>query len=134
MKRFLTIATVVTLSLASVQQSLARDAAQNTDLPKVDYQIGKIQPVGQGLAIPVTNRGFAMSPQTTVSVAIYNADNRQLIATKSLRVQAMRSNQTSRAIFVPPNVGHGIMVRAMVDPGNRVPESNERNNQTTSRH
>ncbi|MAT72954.1 MAG: hypothetical protein CMJ58_26020 [Planctomycetaceae bacterium] len=34
----------------------------------------------------------------------------------------------------PPNTGRKILVRATVDPGNRVQESNERNNTTASKH
>jgi len=124
----------ITLGLAVALVGLQHGYAQNSGLPKVDYKIGRIQPLGQGLAIPVTNRGFAISPQTRISVAIYNAQNRQLLTTKSLSVPAMQPNQTRRAIVVPPSPGQAILVRAMVDPGNQVQESNERNNKTASRH
>ena len=134
MYRILSMAIVFTLALIGQQQIHAQRSGQNPGLPKVDYQIGQIRPLGQGLSIPVTNRGFATSPQTKVSVAIYNAKNRQLITTKSLRLAAMRPNQMRRAIFVPPNPGQPILVRAMVDPGNQVQELNERNNKTSSRH
>ena len=134
MQRILLIAVGLTLALGSLQHAHAQRSGQNQGLPKVDYQIGRIQPLGQGLAIPVTNRGFVMAPQTKVSVAIYNAQNRQLLTTKSLRLAAMQPNQTRRAIVVPPSPGQAILVRAMVDPGNQVQESNERNNQIASRH
>ena len=124
----------LTVSFIGLQQADAQQPRQNEGLPKVDYQIGRIQPLGQGLAIPVTNRGFVISPNTTVSVAIYDLRSRRLLTTKRLRVPAMHSGQTKRAIFVPPTPGQPIMVRATVDPGNRVRESNERNNSTASRH
>lgn len=100
----------------------------------MDYLIGQIRPLGQGLAIPVTNAGFAMSPKTSISVAIYDLQSRRLLATKNVAVAALHPNQTRRAIVVPPNTGRKILVRATVDPGNRVQESNERNNTTASKH
>ncbi|MEQ8615368.1 MAG: CARDB domain-containing protein [Lacipirellulaceae bacterium] len=134
MQRITSIALGLALATVSLQQANAAESGLNQQLPKVDYAIGRIKPVGQGFAIPVTNRGFAMSPQTTISVVIYNAQNRQLLATKNLRVAPLKSNQTRRSIFVPPTPGQAILVRAMVDPGNRVQESNERNNNVVSRH
>lgn len=134
MKSFTSLALGLTFALVGLAQANAADSGLNQQLPKVDYAIGRIKPVGQGFAIPVTNRGFALSPQTTISVAIYNAKNRQFLATKNLRVAPLKSNQTSRAIFVPPTPGQAILVRAMVDPGNKVQESNERNNSVVSKH
>ena len=90
--------------------------------------------VSQGLAIPVTNRGFVISPNTTVTVAIYDLRSRRLLTTKSLSVPAMQPNQTRRVIVVPPSPGQAILVRATVDPRNRVKETNERNNSTASQH
>ncbi len=134
MKRLLAIAVVMTLALTGLQQAQAQRSGRNADLPKVDYQIGRISPLGQGLAIPVTNRGFAMSPKTKMTVAIYDAKNRQLLQSKSLTVSAMKPNQTRRTIVVPPRPGQPILVRATVDPRNQVQESNERNNSIASRH
>ena len=129
MQRILTIMFGLTLVVSNLQETHAQDPG----LPKVDFQVGQIQPVGQGLAIPVTNGGFAMSPNTTVSVVIYDMQ-RRLLKTESLNVPAIQPNQTRRVIFVPPSPGQAIMVRAIVDPGNRVQETNERNNQTASQH
>lgn len=134
MQRFLLTAVVAAIALLGVRQTQAQKSGQNSGLPKVDYKIGRISPLGQGLAIPVTNRGFAMSPPTKVTVAIYDAKNRQLLTSKSLRVSAMKPNQTTRTIVVPPRPGQPIMVRAVVDPRNQVQESNERNNMVVSRH
>ena len=134
MQRILSVALVLTLGLAGLQQAHAQRSNKNSALPKVDYKIGRIKPVGQGFAIPVTNRGFAMSPKTEIRVAIYDGQNRQLLGTQTLRVAPLKSNQTRRSIFVPPNPGQKILVRAMVDPRNQVAESNERNNQVVSRH
>jgi subtilase family serine protease len=82
----------------------------------------------------VANRGFATAPNTTVAVVVYDLQSRRLLMAKSLNVPATQPNQTRRAIVVPPQTGQAILVRATVDPGNRVPESNERNNVTASRH
>jgi len=134
MQRIMFILFSLTLTVISLQQAHAQQPRQNPGLPKVDYAIGRIQPLGQGLAIPVTNRGFVISPNTTVTVAIYDLRTRQLLTSRSLSVPAIRPNQTHRAIIVPPSKGRAIMVRAKVDPGNRVRESNERNNATASQH
>ena len=115
------------------QADLHAQNRRNTRLPKVDFKIEQIKPVGQGLAISVTNRGFVMSPKSTVSVAVYDLKNRQLLQTKVLKLKATSPNQTRRIIFVPP-AGKSILVRAKVDPKNKVAESNERNNEITSRH
>ena len=134
MPRIMTIAMGLSLALLSLQQVHAQKSGENPGLPKVDYQIGRIQPVGQGFAIPVKNLGFEISPATKISVAIYNGQNRQLLTTKSLRVAPLKPNQSRRSIIVPPSPGQPILIRAMVDPGNQVKESNERNNQIASRH
>ena len=127
MKRLLLVLLTVTATAVCLQEANA-----DQGLPKVDFQLGQISPLGQGLAIPVKNGGFATSPQTGVSVAVY-AKNRQLLMTKFLSVPAIPAGQTRRVIFVPPQ-GQQISVRATVDPGNRVPETNERNNGTTYRN
>ncbi len=134
MKRILFIMLGLAVAVISLQEAHAQKPRQNPGLPKVDFQIGQIQPLGQGLAIPVTNRGFVISPSNTVSVAIYDLQSRRLLMTKSLRLSAIQPNQTKRVIVVPPSSGKAIMVRATVDPRNRVPETNERNNATASRH
>ena len=54
-----------TLFLTNLNETSAVQPPTNTGLPKVDYQVGRISPVGQGLAIPVTNGGFVMSPKTS---------------------------------------------------------------------
>ncbi len=123
----------VTLAVTSLSEAQAQQPRQNQGLPKVDFQIGQIQKLGQGIAISVTNRGLAMSPATTVSVAIHDLQSRRLLTTKSLSLPPMQPNQTRRVIVVPPSPGQPIMVRATVDPRNRVQESNERNNATASR-
>lgn len=134
MPRILSFVLGLALAFVSLQQANAIESRLNQQLPKVDYQLGRIKPVGQGFAIPVTNRGFVMSPKTTISVVIYSAKTRQFLATKNLPVAPLKSNQTSRAIFVPPQPGQAIVVRAMVDPANKVQESNERNNEIVSKH
>lgn len=111
---------------------LKHKPANKRGLPKVDFRAGPIRKLGQGLSISVTNQGTVMSPKSIVSVAVYDVKTRQLLMTKSLTLSAMRANQTSRVIFVPPQ-GKTIMVRAKVDPGNRVPELNERNNEIATR-
>ena len=145
MKRILLVLFGIALAIGSQNEANAQtrktksrnkanaQARNNTGLPKVDFRIGPIRPVGQGLGISVTNRGFAMSPKSSVSVAVYDAKSRQLLMTKVLTLPATRPNQTRRVIFVPP-AGKLIMVRAKVDPQNRVAESNERNNEIASRH
>ena len=134
MKRLLAILFGLTLTVGILPETHAQNPRQDPGLPKVDFQMGPIQPVGQGLAIRVTNGGFVRSPGTTVSVAIYDSQSRQLLTTKSLNVPPMQPNQTRRLIVVPPSPGQSILVRATIDPGNRVPETNERNNQIASRH
>ena len=134
MQRILTMVLGLAVAVIGVQQAHAKAPRNNPSLPKVDYQIGQITPLGQGLSIPVTNRGFVTSPKTAVSVAIYDRQSRRLLTTKFIDVPAIQSNQTRRVIVVPPSPGQPIVVRAMVDPGNRVPETNERNNQTASQH
>ena len=120
-----------TLFLTNLNET---SAVQPPTLPKVDYQVGRISPVGQGLAIPVTNGGFVMSPKTTVSIAIYELNGRRLLKSKNLSVAALKPNQTRRVIFVPPSPRQRILVRVKVDPGNKVQELNERNNSTASQH
>ncbi len=134
MKRILFIMLGLAVAVISLQDANAQKPRNNPGLPKVDYKIGRIQPVGQGLSIPVTNRGFVIAPNNTVSVAIYDLRSRRLLTTKSLNLPAIQPNQTRRVIFVPPTPGQAIMVRAKVDPRNRVAESNERNNATASQH
>ncbi len=134
MRRLFVTAMVLALAATGLQHAQAQKSGRNSGLPKVDYQIGRISPLGQGLAIPVTNRGFAMSPKTKMTVAIYDGKSRQLLESKSLTVAAMKPNQTRRTIVVPPRPGQPILVRATVDPRNQVQESNERNNSTASRH
>ncbi|WP_425400545.1 CARDB domain-containing protein [Aeoliella sp.] len=119
--------------LAVAVSSIGEAQAAN-GLPKVDFQIGQIYPLGQGLAIPVKNGGFVRSPGTTVSVAIYDGQSRQLLMTKILSVAAMQPNQSRRVIVVPPSNAQSVVVKATIDPGNRVQETNENNNMTSSRH
>ena len=101
MKRMLFVLVALTVAVVSLQQAHAQGPRNNGGLPKVDYQLGQISRLGQGLQIPVTNRGFVTSPNTSVSVAVY-AKNRQLLMTKFLSVPAIPAGQTRRVIFVPP--------------------------------
>lgn len=123
---------LVLFGLAMAAGSMQPAAAQNRGLPKVDFQITQISPVGQGLAIYVKNGGFERSPGTGVSVVIYNSQ-RQIVKTQSLPVSALQPGQQTRVIVVPPLNLQSFMVKATVDPGNRVQESNERNNIKTYR-
>lgn len=132
MKRVLMVLIALACVAATQRESQAQNR-RNRTLPKVDLKINSIRPVGQGLAISVTNSGFVMSPKSGVSVAIYDGKTRQLLSVKSLSLQALQPNQTSRVIFVPP-AGKSILVRAKVDPGNKIPELNERNNELVTRH
>jgi subtilase family serine protease len=127
MKPILSLAFCLTLALSSVSTADAQTPRNNPGLPKVDFVAGQISKVGQAVSINVTNRGFVRSPSTTVSVAVWDMQ-RRLIMTKSLNVTPLQPNQTTRVLFVPPNPSQQVMVRATVDPGNRIPETNERNN------
>ncbi|MCA9240324.1 MAG: hypothetical protein KDA37_09000 [Planctomycetales bacterium] len=89
--------------------------------------------MGQGLAVPVKNIGFERSPATSITIVLYNAKSRQLLSTKSFNLPPMQPGQTRRSIVVPPQ-GVPVSVRAIVDPSNRVPETNEGNNSVVSRH
>ena len=133
MRRTMTILFGLTLAVTILQETHAQNPRQNSGLPKVDYQIGPIRPLGQGVAVTVKNGGFEISPNTTVSVVVYDAQSRQVIMTKSLSVPPMQPNQTRRVIFVPPTPGQTIQVKATIDPGNQVQETNERNNQIATR-
>ena len=133
MKRLLLVLLTLSAAAVSLQEANAqRGRNNNQGLPKVDFQVGQIQKVGQALAIPVKNGGFERSPATSVAITVWN-QNRQLIMTKSLSVAALQPGASRRVLFVPPQ-GQTIQVRAIVDPGNRVAETNERNNTIASRH
>lgn len=133
MKRILTMILGLTVAAACAQNAHAQRPRNNPGLPKVDFHIGQISPLGQGIAIQVANRGFDVSPKNGVRVTVYDAQSRQLLTTKTLKLPAMRPNTNRRVIFVPPQTGKPIMVRAKVDPGNQVQESNERNNEIATR-
>ena len=124
----------LTMVFGMLDRAEAGNPNPNNALPKVDYQVGRIRPLGQGLAIPVKNGGFVMSPKTTITVSIYERRTRRLLESKTLTVPAMHPNQTRRIIFVPPSPRQPILVRAKVDPRNQVQESNERNNEVVSNH
>lgn len=134
MQRILSIAFALAVTVIGMNEAHAAKPRNNPGLPKVDFQMGQITPVGQGLAIPVKNGGFETSPRNSVTVAIYDLRSRRLLMTKSLDLQVLQPNQTRRLIIVPPNPGQAILVRAIVDPSNRVAETNERNNSTASQH
>lgn len=127
-------ALALTVTALGIQSANAQKPRNNPGLPKVDFQVGQITPVGQGLAIPVKNLGFERSPGTTVHVTIWDLQSRRLLKAQSFNVSALFPNQTQRVIVVPQNQGKRVLVRARVDPNNRVAESNERNNQVASQH
>ena len=133
MKRVLLVMLTLSAAAVTLHEVQAQQPRNSNGLPKVDFQVGRIQKVGMALAIPVTNGGFQRSPNTSVAVAIWDAQSRQLIMTKSLSVAALQPGQTRRVLVVPPQ-GKTVSVRATVDPGNRVQETNERNNVIASRH
>lgn len=132
MQRVLFALAGLVLAASSLPGAQAQQPRQNQGLPKVDFQIGQIGPLGQGIAIQVKNGGFAMSPPTSVSVNVHDVQSRRLLLAKSLNVPAMHPGQTRRVIVVPSST-RGVMVRAQIDPRNRVPETNERNNTRTAR-
>ena len=133
MQRILITMFALTLSVTSLSDAHAQQRQRNQGLPKVDFQIVQIQKVGQAVAVSVKNGGFERSPATSVRITIYDGQNRQLLTTQTLSTAPLQPNQTRRVLMVPPNTGRPIMVRAKVDPGNRVQETNERNNETASR-
>ena len=132
MKRILLVMLTLTAAVVSLQEANAQGRQNNQGLPKVDFQVGGIYKVGQALAIPVKNGGFERSPATSVAVVVWNT-NRQIIMRTSLNVAPLQPGASRRVLFVPPQ-GQTVQVRAIVDPGNRVAETNERNNTTASRH
>ena len=132
MKRMLLVMLTLSAAVIGLQDANAQGRRNNQGLPKVDFQVGGIYKVGQALAIPVKNGGFERSPATTVAVTVWN-QNRQLIMTKSLNVAPLQPGASRRVLFVTPQ-GQTVQVRAIVDPGNRVAETNERNNTIASRH
>ena len=131
MKRLLVAMFVLTVATVSLQEASAQRRQNNQGLPKVDFQATQIQKVGMALAVHVKNAGFERSPTTTVAVIVWNAQ-RQIIMRKSLNVAPLQPGASRRVLFVPPQ-GQTVMVKATVDPGNRVQETNERNNTIASR-
>ena len=132
MQRTLMVLFGLALAATSMQSVHAQNRGGNNSLPKVDFQVVQISPVGMGLAIHVKNGGFVRSSGTSVSVVIYNAQ-RQIVKTQSLAVSALQPGQQTRVIVVPPANLQSFMLKATVDPGNHVQESNERNNIKTFR-
>lgn len=133
MKRVLLVLFGLSVVVGGMQEADAQRRRGNQGLPKVDFQIQPIYKVGQGLAAPVRNGGFERSPGAKLTVAIYDRQSRQLLKVESRQVAALQPGQTRREIVVPPT-RNPVLVRATIDPGNRVPETNERNNKVASHH
>ena len=93
---------------------------------RADLIVSGLQAKGNQLVIQVTNAGRAPSGAALVNIVIRGRDGR-LQSTKSGRVQALKVGHIGQ-LYIRNLVLDDVKVTVTVDPENRVPERNERNN------
>ncbi|MEM9659669.1 MAG: CARDB domain-containing protein [Planctomycetota bacterium] len=93
---------------------------------RADLIVSGLQARGNQLLVQVTNAGRAPSTAAQVNIVVRGRDGR-LLKTTSVRVRPLKIGHIAQ-MYVRNLVLDDVKVVATVDPENRVPERNERNN------